>query len=145
MDEETKNAAWWEMQARQFQRELDELNPKLNVAEARIRELEATLELARRDAAALATEAAAGINACEAERQRAEASLVAAVAEIENFKIALNAATESLHARVNEAVALKSEIDRLKSLCEKKDAGLQSCLAGVAEQLKTIQGAIGTE
>ena len=93
MSEETKDAARWEKQAKQFQRELDELNPKLNVAEARIRELEATLELARRDAAALATEAAAGINACQAERQRAEDSLVAAVAEIEKFKIALNAAT----------------------------------------------------
>lgn len=145
MADETKDKAWWENQAMQFKRELDELNPKLNVAEARIRELEATLELTRREARETAAEAVAGINACEAERQRAADSLSVANEEIEKYKIAVHAATDALHQRVDEAAALNAEINRLKSLCDKKNAGLQSCLAGVAKQLKTIQDAIGTE
>ena len=49
---------WWEKQAGQYKAELDALNPRLNVAEARIKELEATAALLERDKSDFAAVAA---------------------------------------------------------------------------------------
>lgn len=139
---ETKDAAWWENQAAQFKRELDELNPKLNVAEARIRELEATLALVERQR-----------KDEQAAHESTEATLRAYIAEVEAANVTVSKICERLkeQAEVNAAEvgivherwqASAAEAARLKAACEKKTAGLQACLAGVAAQLKTIQDAI---
>ena len=142
MADETKNAAWWENQAMQFKRELDDLNPKLNVAEARIRELDASLALEKRERAHEHSTHLACENELKSAISDAETARDNAYAEGQRLKNQLEAAlADGVQARSGWQAA-QAEVERLKAANEKKTAGLNACLAGVAAQLKTIQDAI---
>lgn len=121
------DAAWWEKQAGQYKAELDQLNPQLNVANARVCELEAKLS-AVETLKSLALEQAAAVkdnfNACVADLQTA------------------------VRARDETAEALttaNAELKRLREAIAKKNAALAPCLAGVANQLSLIKTAIEAE
>ncbi len=145
MADELKDAAWWENQAMQFKRELDELNPKLNVAEARVRELEATIALVERQR----NDEQASHEATEAGLRTALSAADAATVNATQICERLKERVESEAASAKEAYAgwqkSAAEVERLRAACEKKTAGLQACLTGVAAQLKTIQDAITVE
>ena len=127
MIQEKHSAEWWENQANQFKLELDQLQPKLNVAEAKIKELEAILSLVTNEKKTAETESkrlAGELSICQGNLEQVDEARQAAVAQL---------------------VQKDTEVTMLRASNERKTAGLQLCLKGVTDQLANIQSAIGNE
>ena len=132
----------WERQAIQFKAELDALNPRLNVAEARIRELETTAALLtkQKDDAivtglTVSNEYAAFVKTADERISRQSEAIESTKIEFCNQVEAVASLSRSL----NEATA---EVNRLKVAIDQKNASLSACIKGVADQLATLQAAV---
>lgn len=128
----------WEQQAKQFQAELDRVNPLLDVATARVGELTAKLELA------------------ETERNRLGQQVEAQAAEIARLKEAAAAqlAAHSEHlaetqgqlAKANtERSQLRNSNTKLSTLCQQQRDGLAKALKVAGDFVAAIHAALGVE
>lgn len=128
----------WEQQAKQFQAELDRVNPLLDVAEARVGELTARLQLA------------------EAERDQARQQAETQLAQLGQLKTHLDtqeaahsatlAETQDQRAKADaERGRLRNENARLSQLCQRQREGLAQALKVAGDFVAAIHAALGAE
>lgn len=144
---------WWQNQVAQFQAELDQLNPKLNVAESRITSLEAMNKLLTRekaDAEAAAAKAVSDAQAASdsqlaahaAETANAESLATQQAATIEQMNAQL-VNQQGVHALQGETLRrLQTENDSLRAAIQQKNDALAPCMRNVADQLAALQAAV---
>jgi chromosome segregation ATPase len=114
----------WKQQAEQFRAELDRVNPQLDAANSRVRELEARLALA------------------EKERSEAVATVERQMETVSKLDKSNTQASQAAADHAGRAKEFAAEVSRLRGVLSMKSAALSECLRGVSDQLKRIQAAI---
>jgi len=142
IDTKGQDAAWWAQQHAQLKAELDALNPKLNVAEAQLKERDAALLRAERDKADLTAriEMASAKNADLT--RAADAAARAASDKIASLTQTLGETQRKLSEANGYAESQAREIDRLSAALKRKNEALAPLVKGLADQHAAIAAAL---
>jgi hypothetical protein len=132
----------WEQQAKQFQAELDRVNPLLDAARSRIGELEAQAQLAAKEKADLEAKAAEREARYTDYCKRTDQALAEKAAAIVERDRTIEAMQQKLDIQAATIDAANAAISKLQTAVARKNAALAPCLKSVADQLTLLQAAI---
>jgi chromosome segregation ATPase len=132
----------WEQQAKQFQAELDRVNPLLDAARARVGELEAQAQLAAKEKADLEAKAAEREARYTDYCTRTDQALADKAAAIVKQDRTIEAMQQKLDIQAATIDADNAAISKLQTAVAQKNAALAPCLKSVADQLTLLQAAI---
>ena len=142
MSDEKKSAEWHEKQAAQFKQELDQLNPRLNVAQSRIKELEAIAALFSKEKADLRKVCETTDRVYAETRGNYEQKIAELHQQIEHLERVLAAEKEARGLIENELELCRKEKATLQASNSKLLAGLNLSLDALSKSVKAVTEAI---